>query len=309
MEALMQEQASAVEADEILMQYYYEDGKGITYPDNFAGCYIENNTLYVCFTELDGDEEQLYDSLFGAYRLSVEFRYVEYSYNELFGYVKALAEKIEENGIVVTCYYVSVASNSIVLEAFEKDLCAVDEYVVEYKKKYGITVEVNPGSYTTTDTTLDGGTGITNGTVSFSLGLCGTYSQYPAFVTCGHGGIAVDDTISISSGGSQVGNVEFVRYANGQYGDFSIVSVTGGYSVSHKIGNTLRGITVITQGTVSNPAVGTIVGKYGNTSGYAYGEITATGVTLNADGNITIYGITEVELTSGSTASGDSGGP
>lgn len=63
-------------------------------------------------------------------------------------------------------------------------------------------------------------------------------------------------------------------------------------------------------GTLSSPAVGTIIKYYSRTtSSFGYGSVERRNVTVVADDRDNISGLTEVKVTSGSCESGDSGGP
>ena len=66
----------------------------------------------------------------------------------------------------------------------------------------------------------------------------------------------------------------------------------------------------ILTGTLSSPAVGTIIKYYSRTtSSFGYGSVERRNVTVLADDRDNISGLTEVKVTSGSCESGDSGGP
>ena len=141
-----------------------------------------------------------------------------------------------------------------------------------------------------------------------TLSCCGSYGGVPVILTCGHGGQSPNDIIKYaSSSGSTIGNVYIHRYYDGDIGDFEIIKITNTdtFSTSNSINN-MYSIT----GTLSSPAVGTIIKYYSRTtSSFGYGSVERRNVTVLADDRDNISGLTEVQVTSGSCESGDSGGP
>ena len=66
----------------------------------------------------------------------------------------------------------------------------------------------------------------------------------------------------------------------------------------------------ILTGTLSSPAVGTIIKYYSRTtSSFGYGSVGRRNVEVKASSGKTIGGLTELKVTYGSCESGDSGGP
>ena len=151
------------------------------------------------------------------------------------------------------------------------------------------------------------------------MGICGTYNGQNAIVTCGHG---YDYTPYVTYANTRIGQVVYNRANTIQavhdidaYGDFSIITLSGNNTITNEIvwGERIRG-------TISSLAVGTVVYKYGVSSGYSYGNVRQADVTsiIESVGGYPertyyIRGLTVCEMynSDGSDAisAGDSGGP
>lgn len=140
-----------------------------------------------------------------------------------------------------------------------------------------------------------------------SAGTCGKYERNNALVTCGHGNTTVGSSVLFN--GNTIGTVVKVQYANNQFGDYSIIKLDN-IDPSHKIGSSNNGYIAISGGTYLSPAVGTYVTKYGFQTGYSYGSVISTNVSITTDSGITVKGMTKVLLSQGGgSIPGDSGGP
>ena len=166
---------------------------------------------------------------------------------------------------------------------------------------------------------LIGGTRIQNRTTGqgLTLGACGFYNGDDAFVTCGHGSSGIGNIFELQSSNTTIGNIVEHQYSNNGYGDFAIVKITNtSMSTTNIVGNPSNeneqfNITT----SITRPAYGTLVSKYGKNGGYAYGTVTNSNVssvsmaTDGVNGPLTIKGQVHFGLTYGSSINGDSGGP
>lgn len=161
----------------------------------------------------------------------------------------------------------------------------------------------------TVSTSITGGTTNLYNSVAncyFSTGVCGYYNGKPAILTCGHIYQSLGDTIENSSG-SEIGNVVQHCYGDGTTGDYEIIEVTN--TSEFEITNTIANQYYV-KGTYPNPSEGVIVKTHGKASGYAYGEVYQTNISVKHSGsNYTIYGMTRVKVKAGSCTHRDSGAP
>ena len=170
-----------------------------------------------------------------------------------------------------------------------------DELVVIYPMDQRVEPEVS----------IVGGTPISTSTAGFTLGGSGYYNGSVAFISSGNG---LNSGANVYYGSSTIGTINNLCYYNNSYGDYSITLASSGYTPSSSVFTTGGNVTTYT-GFIYNPPEGTYVYKYGSVSGQAYGEIKHIGMSVGASPTVTIKGLTQVELSSGVTANGDSGGP
>lgn len=310
---LIEAQKQAVEANEILMQYFFADGWVLEYPDYFGGCYIDDNILHVTLVEPTTEEYKTLDTILSDYKNVIVFEYRSYSQASLQDYADSTAAELKKQGIEVTHWYVEVETGNIIIGVVSNDIDSADKKVAEIKSRSFRSstpqIVIEEGEYTSpASDPVIGGSKIQIETSSRSAGTCGYYDGSSAMVTCGHGRTATGSAVKLNS--SQIGTVVDVQYTNGQAGDYSIIELTREDLLSHKIGDSSDGLITITSGTYLSPAVGTYVTKYGYKTGYSYGTVTATNVSLRPATDMTITGMTRVSITSGDgSEGGDSGGP
>lgn len=326
---LIQENACA--AHEQLYNSFEWD-KTYIYPDDFGGDYIDYDTLHVLVT--NSDSIPYYETLLSNYKDNVVFDVVSYSYNYLFDKTEDYVEKIDEDCSVVS-YGVDVINNKGKIEIMSNDNASatenkpyslsdesdslisfetVDEYYCGEKASY-ISIETSePVSDTSLGNskaayTVAAGSGIVCDSVSsqvFTLGGSGTCGDYTAFVTCGHN---TSQYNYISYNGSNIGYITICQKNNKEYGDYSIIRAGVNYTSTSAV--LTSGQNKNFTGSLSNPAVGTYLYKYGDSTGQAYCVVDETNKTVHPDTNIYIYGMTKAKRV-GSTpndAKGNSGGP
>lgn len=165
-------------------------------------------------------------------------------------------------------------------------------------------VMIEEGRYITLASNVQPGASLGN----ITLGAYGYYNGDKAIVTCGHGGHSVDDPFSF---GNVSGYYEVRQCEHQQAGDYAIGILDGNPTMRHAFGTTGEAIT----GVAYSPVCGSYIRKYGKVAGIMDGKV----FKLNADFHIltgtsnpltiTATGLTKVQVTSGSAAFGDSGGP
>lgn len=310
---LIEAQKQAVEANEILMQYFFADGWVLEYPNYFGGCYIDDNILHIILVEPTTEEFKTLEAILSDYENAIIFEYGSYSQASLQDYADSTAAELKKQGIEVTHWYVEVETGNIIIGVVSNDIDSADMKVSKIKsysfRRSTPKIVIEEGEYTSTASDpVIGGSTIVIGTSSRSAGTCGYYDGSSALVTCGHGNTATGSAVRLN--GTQIGTVVDVQYTNGQAGDYSIIELNDSALMSHKIGDTSGDLITITGGTYLCPAVGTYVTKYGYRTGYSYGTVTATNISISPATGLTITGMTEVSITRGiGSEPGDSGGP
>lgn len=266
------------------------------YPDDFAGTYIDYDMLHVMVTSKDALKR--YQTMLNDYTC-LKFDIVEHSYNEL---MENAARTVEELGdkVKITSYGVALSDNKPFIRVIYYDY---DKVNILLKGSEDIIIE-KADDYVKKETTVYGGAHIFSNDHHLTLAGSGTYAGNYAFLTCGHD---MATGASVSAGGSTIGNFSTVKYTNYDYGDYGIILAGSGYSSSSRVYTS--GGSISLNGVMTNPTEGTYLYKYGQVSGQAYCKVTRTGVNVLSDGSMHIYGLTEAELISGATDSGDSGGP
>lgn len=318
---LMILQENAVAANEALNVAFGCDAIGnITFPDDFAGARIEGNKLVLSLTDVSDETKEKYENWVGEYAQYLLFEEADFSYNQLRNTASEVAGELMEDGYTVTQYYVSETENELVVGISFDNLIEKSNFISinnteamsdTLSDEHNISVRIDLSEpVTTASTTLRGGANLSNTDAgcSITLSCCGYYEGSPAIVTCGHGGQSVGDTIKYaSSSGNTIGTVNRHNYYDGCTGDFEIIKVADSstFSISNSINNTYS----ITN-TTSSAAVNTVLKYYSRqTSSYAYGTVNERGVTVLADNEISVSGLSSIKVTNGSCVAGDSGAP
>ncbi len=309
--ALMKAQECAVAAHRTLISSFdWDEARNdYAYPDNYGGDYISENTLVIQLVNPTEEDYAYYTGLLEDYVDHIAFEEVDYSYNFLQSASEDTFEDLSDE-LEITGYGVRMSQNSVVLYVKSNAMATglseqnTNEENIS-KLKLPRYIQIEEGENDTLSATLYGGDLIGNGSSSFTLGACGFYGGAIAIVTCGHGGHSVGSTLYYGSGTSTpIGTVKKQNYGSGLYGDYAIATVTYSHTLSKYVHNAAGYVLINTYD--ENPAEGTVVSKYGETTGYSYGTITGTNYTAGYG----TKGLTVVQI-SGSNGIdyGDSGGP
>lgn len=321
---LIAAQAQAVEANRILMQYFYANGEGYEYPDYFSSCYIEDNILHIRLVSPTSEQLSLLTDVLSDYKNDIVFEYGAISQTDAQNLAVETAAELMEQGIEVAHWYVEAKTGNIIIGVISEDIHSANQ-LVNQNQTYSLgssypQIIIEEGEYTqptetqsTDNVTMFGGIELSvseNGnTASRSSGICGYYRGKRALVTCGHGIANVGSTII--AGGKEIGELVYKQYTAGELGDYAIIELNGNADFSHIIGNSTHGYTTVDDGMYPYPAVGTIVTRYGAKSGYSYGTVVETNVSITPFGNSydQVRGLVKVSLLEGQSILGDSGGP
>ena len=293
-------QKNACEAHEALYNSFTWDNTYI-YPDDFGGDYIDYDTLHVQVT--DASSIPYYESILSDYESNVVYDIVEFSYEDLYNETENFADAISEEYNIVS-YGVDVIENRGIINVTSSDYTEISEYfnsIEQYSDcPYDDIIRIDVEDDYDEEASITAGTQISYST-SATLGGSGTYNGTTAFITAGHCSFNIGDSIKV--GGSTIGTVVKKQNANNQYGDYAFITAASGYIATSSVFTSSGNVTYF-RGYLNNPAVGTYLYKYGYVSKEAYGVVSDTGLTVNST-----RGITKMELISGSSTNGDSGGP
>lgn len=135
-------QRNAVDANELLYKSF-DFKNDYIYPDDFAGTFIDFDTLHVLVTDETTIEN--YRKLLSGYSKNVTFDVVKYSYNELKALTDKCAEELLDNNFSVTGYYVDVTKNKGVIEVLTKEYDKASAYAASNFDSD--MIEIEKGSY------------------------------------------------------------------------------------------------------------------------------------------------------------------
>lgn len=339
------QQAEALEAYSVLSSTFNVDSDGyVTYPNNYAGAWIEDNKLYVALTESDNTfsiasaKNENFHSLLSDYSCVVYVSH-NFSLNELNRIRYGIFDDLEKE-YSITSHSIDVINNKINLgllnlnsKTQQNILSAISLSVSSNTSTTysNIITQKNPSSYSlfnasdlfnireseliTPEVNIYGGMSVTRGTTGLprSIGVCGTFTvngtTYDGFVTAGHF-LATSGTDQIlRRNNSELGRVSLLMWQNNGNGDWACVRLTTDDTITNRIyGSSSSFVRQIT-GTLDDLPVGAAVMKYGQESGYAEAIISEQDVMETDREENRIHGLTRATLTSGTSDGGDSGGP
>ncbi|HOQ06754.1 MAG TPA: hypothetical protein PK127_05840 [Clostridiales bacterium] len=317
-------QEEAVVAYQNMMKVFDPDGTfSFNYPSNYGGAYVsDSNRLVICLTEINDKIISEYQA-FCKNASILDFRKVDYSYQELDDLSEIVYDVAYDQPIVTVS--ISAKENSIIIGINSSDIdtksSLIKKRIIEKsnfhcKSTFDLPIKVEYSGLVQTATDLIGGKWLKVSGRGFSLGVCGTYGSSPAFITCGHvfeysgvGSVVYDPS---DPSQSPIGQVVEYQFKDGENFDYAIVRVTNSdFSTTNKVYGANGSIQNITG--VYYPTEGAAIYKYGYAAGFASGEVVSVSTKAyfwkGPFDYITIYGLTQVKLTYGITVEGDSGGP
>ncbi len=289
----------------------------VVYDEDYGGEYIDGDRLVLLLVGRNKEMEEKYSDLCGNSSY-IRFADAQYSLNELNG-LKPLADELMlEYGIV--SHGVDVRNNRYHIGVIEDDYDTLlaDERLSERLDRFSITVEEGAQACASS---LYGGDKLRNSNgISFSLCIGGTYEGRDCILTCGHGNEGFP-IIYRGSSSTVVGNVVFQRANQSEIpgepilglGDYAIVQLNSNFTGTNKVRNATTLLNI--KGVYSSVPVGTTIYKYGATTGYSSGHVTAIAQTVHYQSKRSDYyvgGLTLSYVTNSSgtaaLAEGDSGG-
>lgn len=313
-EARMLSQEEALEAHSLLWASFPKDENGwpSSYPEDYAGCYIdEASDLVILLVNPTEESKEAYKELCGN-SSRVKFKAAQYSMEELESYNDE-AMKLYEEGYDLVSWGVDEKENTFDIEVKEEDYQTVKNQFVLKTRSISIPVEVTAvkeGPVPTADMYVYGGQGFTGGNGG-TICVGGTYNGKDAILTAGHCVNYVDEKIMMS-GSTPLGTVRRRKFLHQTPGDYAIIELSTLFGATNKIFAPTSGQTHTIKGAYPNAPVGTAIRKHGNETKYSYGTIEKMNNTGNYNGTL-ILNLGSALMTGGSSsiavANGDSGGP
>ncbi len=313
-EARMLSQEEALEAHSLLWASFPKDENGwpSSYPEDYAGCYIdEASDLVILLVNPTEESKEAYKELCGN-SSRVKFKAAQYSMEELEGYNDE-AMKLYEEGYDLVSWGVDEKENTFDIEVKETDYQAVKNRFALKTRSTSVPVEVTAvkeGPVPTADMYVYGGQGFTGGNGG-TICVGGTYNGKDAILTAGHCVNYVDEKMMLSSN-TPLGTVKLRQYDYDKPGDYAFIELNTLFGSTNKIFAPTSGQTHTIKGAYPNAPVGTAIRKYGNRSKYSYGTVENMGKTT-AYGGIPILDVSSAIMTNGTSSrpieKGDSGGP
>ncbi len=287
--------------EDLYSAFDYGD-EGYIFPECYGGCYLsEDGTLVV----LSNDISQLKNEFNILYSAdpSIELSEVAYSRNEL----QDIGDSYSDTFSDYYTYYVDEKLNKVVFTASET-VCDEHNRIVEEK---GLPIVFKTGTRVNNDITMRPSKLLGSSVGYFSSGAVANDANGNNYIiSCGHEQ-TVGDVISFN--GERIGVVKSVRYANNQTGDYSIIKLDSGNSISClvKFGSGTEYLEAVGDMSWTN-STGYMQGGYSSNLGYAPFSLSAINITINS-GGVKIKGMVSGEVdpstNSGIAVNGDSGSP
>ncbi len=213
---MISEQAQAVEANEILMQFFFAESKTLEYPSYFGGCYIEDNVLHIRLAAPTAEEIAILEKILCNHKDVIIFEYSDHSQASLQNYADKTAAELKKQGIAVTFWYVEVETGNVIIGVLPADMDTATAKIAKMQNASPTDpkIIITEGGYSvpTSNSTVVGGSAIIIGAALMSAGTCGYYEGNNALVTCGHGNTIIGSTVVLN--GTDIGTVTKVQYAN-----------------------------------------------------------------------------------------------
>ena len=145
---MFEDQKAAADANNALMEYFFNQGYVSDYPAYFGGCYIEDNKLYVKLVYPTDEEMKSLTNVLARYGAAVVFEEAEASMADLQKYADRIAGELKDNGYAVTMWCVDSISGNIKIAVLEEDLEAVKNWISDMSKNKNLpTVIIEEGAY------------------------------------------------------------------------------------------------------------------------------------------------------------------
>ena len=326
---LMELGAAAVEAYNVLMQDFKQEIDGmldLVYPDNYAGAYLDHDTLVIQLTDTSSEATAFYRDLLGP-DAPIRFKQVDYSINQLVAFGDIFVDVIDAP---IVSYGFSTMDNTfrIALDQNSPESLQAADSFNQHSRFFPIPVTIEleapaelaelRGGHAlrlTQSPALLGG--------EFSVGITGTRwhtasgvgGERATLLTTGHAlRFAQIGTVVFDRNGTEIGTLAMFRFAHlsggsnvGQHGDWALIDLNA--AASQRVTNMTQTGNSIRRSLWHVPVGFNVIGTGRSTISY-HGTITHVNQSVSFHPWGTPTGLTIVRPTLNSfPAQGDSGGP
>ncbi|MDR2043819.1 MAG: S1 family peptidase [Clostridium sp.] len=289
------QESAASSYDELMGSFSVEDSGEKEYPDYYGGSYINDKGQFVVYVTddtarpavLSDQEDIVYESCAYSYNELLAVMEVLNSYK--FSCSNTIASNFNEFGL-----YDSI--NRVVVKLDELTEKRIQEFKENVSDSGAIIFEQGTGP-ASMEINVDPGASISSPLGTGSMGYRAKRDGVEGLVTAGH-------VISSGQNLSYNGTVFASCVVSQQSGsaDAAFCKITNS---NYTPTNTLSGTSNTLSTTISEPGVGTVINKIGQSTGHTSGSVLAINVTVTFTSGNTISNLTSANYTS---AAGDSGG-
>ena len=312
---VMHRQGAAILAYNVLMDAFRNEYGEVVHPDDYAGAYIDYDTLMIQLTDTSPENIAFYTSMFEP-EAPISFKQVQFSFNQLTMFGEVFVESLEAP-IVSFGYDTLNNVFNITLDQNSPDsLQAINDFNM-YSRFFPIPITLGLGEPIEL-AALIGGEGLSRPGLPqvFSIGLTGrrpNNTQQSALITTGHAFLGVPIGTPVLSDGREIGTLAAFRFgslsggspAPGTHGDWAVINLNG--EGSARVTNLIRTGQRITGATSSVPVLTEVMGT-GTQTRLWTGTVNAVGQTFWIH-NMNVTGLTRIGIPWGSApVPGDSGG-
>lgn len=309
----MLSQEKALKAHALLWESFPKDEQGwpSSYPEDYAGCYIDDSSnLVILLVNPTKESKEAYRQLCGGSE-KVMFQAAQYTMSELESYNETARKLAEEYELV--SWGVNEKNNSYIIRVKTEDYGELSSQLNRTRSASPVILEATDTSIEMTASYIYGGQKCVSSTGSSTIGVGGTYNGKDAVLMAGHA-VARDNLNIYNSANVKIGTVVKRQFDHWEAGDYAIVQLASGYASNNKLWPTGASI-ISVSGANPNLPVGTAIRKYGIATGYSYGTIENMVVEMRDDTTgITVRSMCSALMTNSSSTVpavwyGDSGGP
>ncbi|MCL2356724.1 MAG: S1 family peptidase [Defluviitaleaceae bacterium] len=316
---IMELQTPAVDAYNVLMDAFRNEYGEIIYPDNYAGAFVEHDTLVIQLTDTSAEVWAFYTNLL-AHVAPISYKQVDFSMNQLVTFGEMFVDAIDDSDARIVSFGVDTLNNvySITLYQNCSESAQLADSFNETRRFLPMPVAIDmcmPAEVSM----LWGGNEIRNARqVPFSIGLTGTRpgTGAPALITAGHAFVGLQTGTQVFSGGQPIGTLQAFRVGHhfggsptpGQAGDWAVIGLnpTGAALMTNQLRNGFR-----VQGHSASVPVNTRVMGTGHRTIHWEGNVLGNRNVRIYDRNVyqfTMWAQTSVTPTFRESVGGDSGG-
>lgn len=316
-EEYLMNQAESVQLYNVLLDSFTQDTNSnnrmaheidTVYPDFYGGAYVDLETggLTIKLTDL-GAKQNLVDSV--RFNKNITYKLCDVTLNELDSIANDINEKTTdyvEHGVIIEVTKVDPVLSKVIVEIQDLDESMIRYLTKDMPSEVVKRIEWHKAEGRAIHNAYGGGQTIMNPDrgSSSTIGFAAKKGVISGFVIAGHAGDVGDE---IRCSGVLLGEITHNAYDYNTNADAAFVTAASGVSITNDL---KTGQTIVDVETGRLP-VGTVVYKYGMTTGWTNGRVTAQNVRVNYfnDDEEVYYYVSGCVETDYYSQRGDSGGP